>query len=140
VSNPPLPEKAVAMLRRPNPAVVTTLASNGQPVSTATWYLWEDDGRVLLNMDSGRIRLRHLRNDPRVSLTVLHDEDWYTHVSLIGRITEMRDDEGLADIDRLANHYVRRDYPDRERVRVSAWMTVDRWHGWGDQKDSSQPG
>jgi PPOX class probable F420-dependent enzyme len=128
------------MLRRPNPAVVTTLRSDGQPVSTATWYLWEDDGRVLLNMDFGRVRLSHVRNDPRVSLTVLHDEDWYTHVSLIGRITEVREDDGLADIDRVARHYLGQDYPVRDRARFSAWLTVDRWHGWGSQKDNSQPG
>jgi len=27
----------VAMLRKPNPAVITTLRPDGQPVSTATW-------------------------------------------------------------------------------------------------------
>jgi len=128
------------MLRRPNPAVITTIRSDGQPVSTATWYLWEDDGRVLLNMDSGRIRLRHVHNNPHVSLTVLQDDDWYTHVSLIGRITEIRDDDGLKHIDRLAHHYLGRDYPQRERPRVNAWMTIDQWHGWGNHKDSNQVG
>lgn len=63
MSKPPLPDAAVAMLRKANPAVVTTLRSDGQPVSTATWYLW-DEGRVLVNMDEGRKRLTHLRNDP----------------------------------------------------------------------------
>jgi pyridoxamine 5'-phosphate oxidase-like protein len=46
MSKPPLPEAAMAMLRKPNPAVITTLRRDGQPVSAATWYLW-DDGRVL---------------------------------------------------------------------------------------------
>lgn len=50
MSKPPLPDAAVAMLRKPNPAVIATLRSDGQPVSTATWYLW-DDGRVLVNME-----------------------------------------------------------------------------------------
>ena len=140
MSNPPLPESAVAMLRRPNPAVITTIRSDGQPVSTATWYRWGDDGRVLLNMDSGRIRLRHVHNNPHVSLTVLQDDDWYTHVSLIGQITEIRDDDNLKDIDRLAHHYLGHPYPQRERPRVSAWMTVNQWHGWGNHKDSNQVG
>ncbi|MCD0484251.1 PPOX class F420-dependent oxidoreductase [Streptacidiphilus sp. ASG 303] len=139
MSNPPLPEAAVAMLRKPNPAVITTLRSDGQPVSTATWYLW-DDGRVLVNMDEGRKRLEHLRNDPRVTLTVLDEGDWYTHVSIIGRVVGIRDDEGLADIDRLSRQYTGKDYPRRDRARVSAWIEVDRWHGWGSLKDSSQAG
>jgi hypothetical protein len=31
MSKPPLPEAAVAMLRKPNPAVITTLRQDGQP-------------------------------------------------------------------------------------------------------------
>ena len=139
MSRPPLPESAAAVLAKPNPAVITTLRSDGQPVSTATWYLWED-GRVLVNMDEGRKRLQHLRDDPRVTLTVLDEGNWYTHISLIGRVTELRDDEGLADIDRLARQYLGKPYPQRERTRVSAWIEIDRWHGWGSMKDSSQAG
>ncbi|MGY1438605.1 PPOX class F420-dependent oxidoreductase [Streptomyces reniochalinae] len=139
MSKPPLTDAAVAMLSEPNPCVITTLRSDGQPVSTATWYLW-DDGRVLVNMDEGRKRLSHMRNDPRVTLTVLGKDDWYTHISLIGRVEELRADEGLTDIDRLAQHYLGQQYPDRERPRVSAWIAVERWHGWGSMKDSSQPG
>ncbi|MCA1217515.1 PPOX class F420-dependent oxidoreductase [Streptomyces sp. 8L] len=140
MSNPPLPETAVAMLRKPNPSVITTLRSDGQPVSTATWYLWEDDGRVLINMDEGRVRLRHLRNDPRVTLTVLDDGNWYTHISIIGRVGEMRPDTGLEDIDRLSRQYQGHAYPNRDRARVSAWIEVDRWHGWGSLKDNNQSG
>ena len=139
MSRPPLPQEAVDLLARPNPAVMTTLRRDGQPVSTATWYLWED-GRVMVNMDEGRKRLEHLRNDPRVSLTVLDEGAWYTHVTVIGHVAELADDEGLADVDRLARHYTGHDYPARDRRRVSAWIEVDRWHGWGSLKDSSQPG
>jgi PPOX class probable F420-dependent enzyme len=127
----PFPDDVRALLGKANPAVVTTLRSDGHPVSVATWYLLEDDDRVLLNMDESRVRLQHLRRDPRLTLTVLDESSWYTHVSVIGRVDEMRDDEGLVDIDRLSTHYNGRPYPNRESPRVSAWMTVDRWHGWG---------
>ncbi|MFF0459415.1 PPOX class F420-dependent oxidoreductase [Streptomyces mexicanus] len=137
MSKPPLPSEAVELLRRPNPAVMATLRSDGAPVSTPTWYLW-DDGRVLISLDEGRVRLKHLRRDPRVTLTVLDGDDWYTHVTLIGRVTRMRDDEGLSDIDRLSTHYTGKPYPDRVRARVTAWIEVERWHGWGTLKDSDQ--
>lgn len=126
----PFPDHVRALLAKPNPAVVATLRSDGHPVSVATWYVLEGD-RVLLNMDATRTRVGHLRRDPRLTLTVLDEAGWYTHVSLLGRATQMYDDEGLADIDRLSTHYTGRAYPDRESPRVSAWMTVDRWHGWG---------
>ncbi|WAX81432.1 PPOX class F420-dependent oxidoreductase [Streptomyces sp. KMM 9044] len=138
MSKPPLPPQADALLGRPNPCVMATLRSDGTPVSTPTWYVWED-GRVLISLDEGRVRLKHLRRDPRVTLTVLADDDWYTHVTLIGRVVELKEDEGLADIDRLSRHYTGNPYPDRVRPRVSAWIEVERWHGWGAMKDSDQP-
>ncbi|AGP59964.1 PPOX class F420-dependent oxidoreductase [Streptomyces rapamycinicus] len=139
MSNPPLPEAAVAMLEKPNPAVIATIRSDGQPVSTATWYLW-DDGRILVNMDEGRKRLDHIRNDPRVSLTVIDEANWYNHITLIGRVVEFQDDEDLAGIDRLAQQYLGKDYPRRDRGRISAWIEIDRWHGWGEHKENTQPG
>ncbi|MEU5703544.1 PPOX class F420-dependent oxidoreductase [Streptomyces aurantiacus] len=137
MSKPPLPPEAVELLSRPNPAVIATVRADGAPVSTPTWYVWED-GRVLINMDEGRVRLKHLHRDPRVTLTVLDEADWYTHVTLMGRATELRDDEGLADIDRISRHYTGKPYPERARARVSAWIEIDRWHGWGALKDNDQ--
>ena len=137
MSKPPLPEAAVAMLAQANPAVIATLRQDGQPVSAATWYLW-DDGRVLVNMDEGRVRLQHMRRDPRVSLTVLTENDWYSTVTLIGHVSDWRDDTDLADIDRVSRHYRGRPYPNRDRGRVSAWITVDRWYGWGALKENDQ--
>ena len=104
-----------------------------------TWYLLETEGpragTVLVNMDDTRVRLGHLRRDPRLSLSVLDAESWYTHVTLIGEVVEIQPDEGLVDIDRLSQHYAGRAYPDRESPRTSAWMRIDRWHGWGKAKD-----
>ena len=53
-------------------------------------------------MDESRLRLRFMRRDPRVALTVLDDEGWYRHVSLLGRICIREEDLELRDIDRLA--------------------------------------
>lgn len=117
-------------LSEPNPAVISTVRPDGQPVSVATWYVLDDD-RILVNMDGGRRRLAYLREDPRVSLTVLAGDDWYNHVSIQGTVVEFRDDEDLADIDRLAQQYGNDRYPNRRRARVSAWIEVERWHTWG---------
>jgi PPOX class probable F420-dependent enzyme len=126
-----MPDRVVELLRRPNPAVMATLAADGRPVTVATWYLLDDDGRVLLNLDAGRARLKHIRQDPRVALTVLGD-DWYTHVSVQGRVVSLVDDEDLRDIDRLSRHYTGKPYSNRQRPRVSAYVEIDRWHGWGE--------
>lgn len=133
-----LTDSAREMLRKPNPAVIATVRKDGQPVTAATWYLLRDDDRVLVNMDEGRVRLKHLHRDPRVSLTVTDKDNWYTHVTLIGRVVKIYDDPELADIDALSKHYGGQPYPRRDRRRVSALIEVDRVHGWGEQKNNDQ--
>ena len=127
----PIPQPVLEFLRLPNPAVMATVAADGRPVTVATWYLLEDDGRVLLGLDATRARLKHLRADPRIALTVLAGDDWYTHASLQGRVVSITDDVGLRDIDRLSRHYSGNAYGNRESPRVSVQVEIDRWHVWG---------
>ena len=130
---PPLPRHVVAKLEQANPCTITTLRADGQPVSVATWYLLDGD-RLLVNMDHTRRRLQHLRDDPRVALTVLDKESWYNHVSITGRVVEIADDDDLVVIDRMSQHYRGRPYPKRDSPRVNAWIEIERWNGWGATK------
>jgi PPOX class probable F420-dependent enzyme len=127
----PVPSEVEEFLLLPNPAVVATLRPDGSPHTVATWYDWED-GRALLNMEDSRLRLRFMRQDPRVALTVLGsgEDGWYRHVSLLGRIVSIADDDSLADIDRLALRYTGRPFSSRDAKRVSAWLEPERWHAW----------
>jgi PPOX class probable F420-dependent enzyme len=124
-----MPPEVDDFLRRPNPAVVASLRPDGSPHTVATWYLWDGE-RVLLNMDENRLRLRFIRRDPRVALTVLDNDSWYSHVSLLGEVVELVEDDGLADIDRLARHYSGEPFRDRESRRFSAWVEPSSWHAW----------
>ena len=107
--------------------MIATVRSDGAPYSAATWYDW-DDGRLLVNMDFERLRLSHMRRDPRVSLTVLDVDDWYRAVTVLGRVVEIHDDEDLVDIDRLSQRYRGEPYRNRDRKRVSALIEPERWH------------
>jgi PPOX class probable F420-dependent enzyme len=125
----PVPPEVDEFLARPNPAVVATVSPRGTPHTAATWYDWED-GRVLLNMDASRLRLGYLRENPAIALTVLGATDWYSQVTLLGRVVSLEDDPELRDIDRLSVRYTRKPYGDREAKRVSAWMEPERWSAW----------
>src|ERR1700736_5280810 len=117
---PPVPASIDKFLAQPNPAVIATVRADGQPVSVPTWYLWEG-GRVLVNMDEGRKRMDYLRAEPRVSLTVLAEGDWYSHVRLTGRVVSLEEGPDLVDIDRIARHYgMSGGYSVRDRRRFSA--------------------
>lgn len=132
----PLPDAVADLVRQPNPAVVAVLMPSGNPMSVATWYLLEEDGTVLINMDAQRARLAWMQERPHISLTALKQGEWYTHVSVRGTVVRWEHDEqkALDDIDRLSLHYTGNPYKVRDRRRVSAWMRVDHWHGWGAAK------
>jgi PPOX class probable F420-dependent enzyme len=125
----PVPPEIDEFLAAANPAIVGTVSPRGTAHTAATWYDWED-GRVLLNMDETRLRLGYLRANPSVSLTVLAANDWYRHVTLLGSVVSLEEDEGLRDIDRLSMRYTRQPYRNRESRRFTAWMQPERWTAW----------
>lgn len=125
----PVTPEVDAFLRRPNAAVIATARHDGAPFTAATWYEWDGEN-VYVNMDEGRVRLRHIRQDPRVALTVIDLENWYWQVSLVGHVARIEEDTGFVGIHRLAHRYIGQDYPDLSRGRVSAWITVVTWNGW----------
>jgi PPOX class probable F420-dependent enzyme len=125
-----MPAALQEFLQKPNPAVMATTTKHGRPVTVATWYLLEADGQILINLDATRVRLQHLRRDPRFALDVLDSSDWYTHVALQLDVVEITDDIDLAGIDSLAMHYTGAPYSNRENPRVSVRGTITKWMGW----------
>jgi PPOX class probable F420-dependent enzyme len=125
----PVPAEVNAFLARPNPAVVATVSPGGAPHTAATWYDWED-GRVFLNMDESRLRLRYMRANPSLAVTVLGDDDWYRQVTLLGHVVSIDEDPELAGIDRLSIRYLGTPFHNRGAHRVSAWMQPERWSSW----------
>ena len=125
----PVPPEVDEFLAAANPAVVGTVSPRGTAHTAATWYDWED-GRVLLNMDESRLRLRYMRANPSLALTVLGDDDWYRQVTLLGRVVSIEEDPELAGIDRLSIRYVGRPFHNRGARRVTAWLQPERWSSW----------
>ncbi len=132
VPDSPLSEAALEFLRKPNPAVMATVTSSGLPVSVATWYFVEDDQSLMLCMNADRARLKHLKNNGHVALTVLAADDFGTHISLQAHVESIEPDTGLADIDRLSRHFLGKDYPARDRPLVTVHATIDKWFGWSE--------
>lgn len=132
----PLPPELLRFLERPRHAVIGTVRADGSPVTTPCWYGLEPDGRILVSMDEASHRLRHLRREPRLALTVLAD-DWYSHLSLLARAVEFRTDEERADIDALSRRYLDSPYDDRSYRGVTVLAEVERWHTYGDPAAAS---
>lgn len=135
MSATPLSDEVRELLLKPNPCVMATLRKDGSPVSVPTWYRLVGD-RIHLNLDKSRVRLQHMRRDPRVALSMMEADNWTTHVSIQGRVTEITEDPDLSGIDALARHYIGQEYFNRQDPRVDAWVEIDRIHVWGDLASS----
>ncbi len=131
-----LPPAVLDFVKKPHPAVIASIRPDGYPMTVATWYDWESDGLILVNMHEGRSRLRWMRANPKVSLTML-GKDWYRHVSIYGSVVRFADDADLADIDRLCLRYTAKPFANRRAKRVSAWIEPHGWHGWDDEGELS---
>lgn len=127
----PLPAELQRFVAKPRNAVVGTVRADGAPVTTPCWYGIDDQGRVVISMGHDSHRLRHLRANPHVALTVLGD-NWYSHVSLLGRVAEFKSDDDLTDIDALSQRYEGVPYEDRDYRGMTVFLEIERWHTWGD--------
>ena len=100
-----LSPNAVALLRGPHFATVSTFRKDGSIAGVVTWVDVDDDGRnVLLNTAEGRGWWHNLKRDPRVTVTVAgpgHRE----FLSVTGRVVEMTNDGADEHIDRLERTY-----------------------------------
>ncbi|MBO4255978.1 PPOX class F420-dependent oxidoreductase [Streptomyces griseorubiginosus] len=107
-----------ALLDGRNFAGVATLGPDGSPQNSVVWIKREGD-TVLFSSTDGRQKVRNLRRDPRVSLSVFDLADPYTSVEIRGT-AEILPDEGKRLPYELSHKYLGIDPPAEkdDEVRV----------------------
>lgn len=70
--------------------------------------VWLDcaDGLVLINTSEGKVKVRTVRRDPRVAISVTHPQDPYKRVTIFGQVVEMRHRGAREHLDKLAAKYL----------------------------------
>lgn len=81
-----------ALLDGKNFASVATLGSGGAPQNSVVWIRREGD-TVLFSSVDGRQKVRNLRRDPRISLSVFDLANPYTSVEIRGTAEILPDEE-----------------------------------------------
>src|SRR5215207_1623780 len=76
-----VPDTHVDLLEAPNTAVLTTIGANGQPQSTAVWFLVED-GVLKTSITTDRQKYRNLSRNPKATLFVLDPTNPYRTVEI----------------------------------------------------------
>lgn len=106
-----LSEKQQELLTGKNFAHVATLGEDGEPQVTPVWIDF-DGTYVLFNTENKRAKLRNLKHDPRVSLSVADAANPYHYIEIRGRVAEITEVGASEHIDKMAKKYMGLDkYP-----------------------------
>ncbi|MFI7348714.1 PPOX class F420-dependent oxidoreductase [Streptomyces sp. NPDC049936] len=108
-SAPSFDEPVRALLDGKNFASVATLGPDGAPQNSVVWIKREGD-TVLFSSVDGRQKVRNLRRDPRISLSVYDLANPYTSVEIRGT-AEIVPDEGKRLPRDLSHKYLGIDPP-----------------------------
>jgi len=105
--------------------MLTTLRTNGAPVSLPVWYEWDGATlRMFCHVESGK--MKRLKRDARATVLVVnHPDEAENWVAFDGRIT-VRTEGGLELAERVFDRY----YPpgDERRSALESWRNMaDEW-------------
>lgn len=93
-----------------NFAALTTLSANGQPRTHVMW-IDADDDHLLINTEVHRAKFKDIERDPRVTVTVINQDNPYQYVEARGRVVDtVRGDDAKAHIDEVSRRYTGQDY------------------------------
>jgi PPOX class probable F420-dependent enzyme len=121
------------LLRRPSPCFITTLMPDGSPQMTETWV--DTDGEhIVVNTVEGFLKVRNVRRDPRVAVSVADPENFSRYFAVRGSVVEMTTDGAVDHIEALAQRYLGQPYPwygGRDQVRIKLLIAAEKIHTMG---------
>lgn len=98
-----IPLSHVDLLERALPAVLVTLLSDGRPQASVVWFAYAN-GTFSVNTERGRLKLRNMERDPRVTLMIVDPENQHRYLEVRGDVTSISENGALehrAMIDRM---------------------------------------
>lgn len=105
-----LEEGVRQLAKERNFAVLTTLLPDGQPMSHVMWIDCDDE-HVVINTETHRQKVKNIRRDPRVTVTIWDAGDPYRYAEVRGEVVEtVAGPEARAHIDELSMKYNGHEY------------------------------
>jgi PPOX class probable F420-dependent enzyme len=116
-----VPDTHADLLSAPLTAVLTTVNPDGQPQSTAVWYLVDEDGALKTSVVTTRQKHRNLRREPKATLFVMDPSNPFRTLE-VRATAELVPDPEKAMLAKFATRYgtdvATLDMPGTERVTV----------------------
>lgn len=111
-----------------NFASVATLLPSGA-IQNQTIWVTAEDGRIVLNTETHRIKTHNVERDPRITVLIRDEQDPYRYAEVRGRVTDTTTgDRARTQVDELAHKYFGTDYPPEniKSERIILWVTPER--------------
>ena len=110
--NEKIMEPVTKIIKKKNFAFLGTLMKDGSPHVSPVWIDITDNNIILINTAKGRIKQKNVSRDPRVSISLIDDENPYSMVTIRGQVIEQTNNGADEHIDKLAKEYLSADrYP-----------------------------
>ncbi len=107
---------------------IATLNKDGSPQVSPVWV--DFDGKhVIVNSEQSRLKVRNLKRDPRVSISIQNSENPYEYIEIRGKVVEITAVGGSEGIDRLAKKYMGQEkYPWNQPTDVRVQIKIAPEH------------
>ena len=107
---------------------LATINKDGSPQVSPVWVDF-DGAYVIVNSQQKRRKVRNVRRDPRVALSVTDPENSYHYIEIRGRVVDVTPEGAAAHIDRMAKKYMGLDqYPYNQPGDVRVIIKIEPEH------------
>ena len=128
-----LPRDLLDLLARPSTCYLATTMPDGSPQITQTWV--DTDGEhIVINSVEGFQKIRNIRRDPRVAVSVSDPDSPSRYFAVRGHVVDITPEGGAEHIEKLAQRYLGAPYPwygGRDQTRLILTIDADRIHSLG---------
>ena len=114
------------LIDRPNFAHLSTLMADGSPQNAPVWIGREGD-RIVICTGENSLKARNTRQDPRIALSIVDQQNPYEEAQLRGRVVERRPDPTLKIMDPISLKYTGKPFPFRDpEGRVALIIEIEK--------------
>ena len=99
-----IPASHADLVNGPYTAVLTTVGADGQPQSTAVWFLIDDDGELKGSITTDRQKYRNLTRNPKATLFIFDPANPFRTVEIRATV-ELAPDPDKALLPKFAARY-----------------------------------
>ena len=100
-----IPKKVKELIDDKNIAHLATLKNNGSPHVTPVW-IDRVDNTIIVNVSENRLKLKNMKNDKRIALSIVNHNDSYEWASIIGEVIDITNMNADVHLDKLSQKYL----------------------------------